>query len=225
MCFDGIVMVNWMSGMRSPKMGELARQRRARDLWISRGHIYASLVGAAVMVCSAFAVGYDLGARTGLEAKAVTGSFSGQVASADLVELLARVETSAVRDGGVQALTFPSTLEGEVVGPREHVGGSFETSVRAVWNGGPAGTPVADERPEGRYTVEVQRHVDVIDARELRDVLRGVGMPAWVGVDRVDGDVQYRVSIGGFSGRRSAEDALAKVSELIPAAHPRLIER
>ena len=37
-------------------MSELARQRNARDIWISRGHLYAMAAGGALAVLASFAL-------------------------------------------------------------------------------------------------------------------------------------------------------------------------
>ncbi|MFK7930464.1 MAG: hypothetical protein AB8H79_19910 [Myxococcota bacterium] len=91
-------------------MGELARQRRARDLWISRSHLWALGVGVVAATAIAFFAGWSL-ARP---ASSGTGVAVGAAEPADesLVELLARVDANAVAGNGVEHLTFPDALGG-----------------------------------------------------------------------------------------------------------------
>lgn len=206
-------------------MGDLVRQRRARDLWISRGHLRAGVVGVAVGVMGAFTRGYSVGVRSADDAVPAATQFTSEVPTAALVELLARVETSASRNGGVDALTFPEALRGGLMGPTQRVDGGEDAALRQLLAADAQVRPPVDDRPPGRFTVEVQHHGDVIDARELRDVLRNEGMAAWVGVERIDGEVLYRVSVGGFGKKSEAESALGAVAALLPAAAPKLIER
>jgi len=46
-----------------------------------------------------------------------------------------------------------------------------------------------------------------------------------VGVERVDGALTYKVSVGGYGRRASAEQALSEIEERVPLARPQLVER
>ena len=89
-------------------MSELARRRRARDLWISRGHVWAALAAAALIGLAGFIGGWWMaGSRTASPAAPV-------VTTADeaLVDLLARVDRRVVAHDGAETLTFPDALMG-----------------------------------------------------------------------------------------------------------------
>ena len=89
-------------------MGELARRRNARDLWISHGHLRAVGVGVVSLLIAAFVAGASL-QRTPAEEQAEATWLADQ-ADAELVELLARVDAAAEPDGGLRRLTFPTAL-------------------------------------------------------------------------------------------------------------------
>jgi len=168
-------------------MGELARRRDARDIWIARGHLHAAVAFGLFAVAAAFALGHQMGSAN-QRADMRTGAFVEGVAGSDLVALLARVDASDDLDGGVASLTFPDQLAvaGDVIG--------------------------ADPVPSGRFTVEAGRYESGEQARAVRDHLRAGGLSAWVGVERVAGRLQYRVGVGGFSVRDDADQAISEVA-------------
>jgi len=208
-------------------MGDLARRRSGRDIWISRGHVWAVSAGAVVAATLAFGVGFASGRASAPVEIADVQTFASTVPDEALVELLARVEAGAARDGGIEELTFPDALRGRIAGP---------TSAAPAIDGGtgvvvevPAGdfAEVSAEPPaqQGHFVILVERFRDVLDARSLRDDLREAGLPTWVGVERVDGALTYKVSVGGYGRRASAEQALSEIEERVPLARPQLVER
>ena len=91
-------------------MSDLERRREARDLWISRGHIFSAGVGVSLLLVGAFAVGYRMGAA---EQDGHVAEPSLEVVESDrqLQELLERLD--ALKDPtGVDALTFPDLKKG-----------------------------------------------------------------------------------------------------------------
>lgn len=176
-------------------MGELAARHRARDLWVSRSHLAAAAAGAIVLSLTTFALGYTLGRSEGT-ADVPRGA---PVVLADaarddaLVELLARVESTATADGGVQALTFPDTLKG---GP-----GSGEA----------LGLGPADPAPPGRFTILVVSTSSRAEAEATRERLRAAGLEAWMRAELVGGKPRWRVSVGGHPTEESAAEALPAV--------------
>ena len=90
-------------------MGELARRRSARDLWISRGHLWAIATGAVLLTVVAFSLGVSAGRADGAIGEQ---DRLGPAPDDQLVTLLARVEASMDPTGGVRELTFPDALLG-----------------------------------------------------------------------------------------------------------------
>lgn len=198
-------------------MSELARRRSARDLWISRGHLYAMGTGAAFAVLAAFAAGYVTG-RGSVEAGLPSAQrYAGDAGDVALVELLARVDATATPDGGVLELTFPDALAGRAV----------EAPAIEPVPPAPEGAevpPVAVELPEagdtpppGRWTVAAVATDARVDADRVAADLRSREVEAWVGVEQVDGQARYRVSVGGWGSRTEAEGALSRLAPVIEA--------
>lgn len=168
-------------------MGELARQRRGRDLRITWSHLGAIVVASGLACVLSFGVGVRVGGGDTVQAEAV--SFTGEATRDDLIELLARVEASGEVKGGVQSLTFPDALT------QSSGGGLLE----------------AERAPSGRFHVEVGRLHDVALARALRDHLREAGCQAWVGADLQGGVMTWRVSVGGYGLEEVATESLVDV--------------
>ncbi len=191
-------------------MGELARRRSARDLWVSRSHLWAAATGALLLAVTAFSLGVLVAGGDEAHAGAVGEAWSLPGAPDDsLVELLARVEASADPSGGVGSLTFPEVLRGEAVPellPEEpEPVGSAAGALPPP--GGPP-VPLADPAPVGAYTAVVLRTPSFDRAAALRDQLRGRDLPAWVGVERVAGALRYRVGLGGYPDAEAARAGL-----------------
>lgn len=181
--------------------GDLARRRSARDVWISRSHVWAAGIGAVLSIAVSFGAGYTLGRSE--PPPAPRDGYAGQAADDELVEVLARVDANVTTDGGVQSLTFPDTLTAPVEG---------------------------DPPPPGRYTIEVARFGAVQVARPLRDHLREANLPAWIGVERVGGTPTYHVAVGGYPAEKVAETALEGITEAVttydgPAGVPEVVDK
>jgi hypothetical protein len=95
-------------------MADLSRQRRARDLAVTPGHLRAAAIVIVGFAIAAFAAGWATG-RTGTlpEGRPSVSSVGEQ----DLVELLARVDSRAVAGDAMDSLTFPDTLTGVAEDP------------------------------------------------------------------------------------------------------------
>lgn len=89
-------------------MSELTRRRHARDIWISRGHLWAAGVAMVLVGLGGFVAGWW---AAGSRSPAVAPT---QIATSDeaLIDLLARVDARVVSHDGVDALTFPDALTG-----------------------------------------------------------------------------------------------------------------
>lgn len=192
-------------------MGELAKRRGARDLWISRGHLWAGAFAVLALCVGSFAAGFRVG-RTQPVGGTEQRSAGAPVEDAALVDLVARVEATATPDGGVRELRYPQALSGGEVPlpvPTDPHGAPPPIEVPA------SATPVlaVDPLPDGTFGVIVERFPSSAQALARRDELRGKQLPAWLGVERVGGELVSVLWIGGFSDRAAAEGAR---SELVP---------
>lgn len=177
-------------------MSELARRRRARDLWISRGHLWA--LGAAVVLIGVIA--FTLGATlVGGTSPGAVDAAAATTTDESLVDLLARVDNRAVAQDGVDTLTFPDTLSGVADDP-------------AV----PTATP--DSRQEsvvapggvGRRPFDLVLHTDDdAQAAVLAAALVGSGWSARVET----GDPGSRVIVDGGDDLETARDRQAQLRE------------
>lgn len=187
-------------------MGELARSRRGRDLHLSHGHLAAGAVGVAVLCLTSFVLGVRFsGGSVEVERPS---HYTGQVADGELVALLARVESAGDLNGGVSEMTFPSALTAS--------------------SGGGVGD--MGEQPRGAFHIELARFADVAKARALRDHLREAGTQAWVAAELRGGVMAWRVAVGGYDGRATADAAIGEVEAALeewtgPAVSPRIVSR
>ena len=67
-------------------MGELAKRRRARDLWISRGHLWAAGVGVVLVAAISFFAGVTVGRSADDESDAASLTRRAGVGSSRLPE-------------------------------------------------------------------------------------------------------------------------------------------
>jgi hypothetical protein len=185
-------------------MGELARQRNARDMWLSKSHLQAMLTGTLLLVGTAFGVGFLVG-------KGPTKTEAGQVVSHDesLVALLAQVEASQRPRSGVDSLTFPTVLEGQPGAAAEIAAPSQpappEDVVTAVAGGA---AEVGDPVPPGTHTIVAARFTDLESAKALKAKVAATGQPAWMSLDIIEGKPTITVSIGGYDDEATARQAL-----------------
>jgi len=192
-------------------MGDLARRRAARDLWISRGHLKAALVGAFLLSGVSFGVGYVLGADAPAAAAPRGTGFVAQVPGEDLVELLARVEATRSPDGAVEALTFPDSLSGAAPAQGPVAPGPADDAEPVAFVTPPTDGPAVQAPPEGIFTLRVSEVGTVEAARALAAQIEVEGLQPWVGAEIRDGELRYTVSLGGFASERAAAAALEEV--------------
>ncbi|MEZ4241257.1 MAG: SPOR domain-containing protein [Myxococcota bacterium] len=198
-------------------MSELARRRNARDMWISRGHLAAAASGAASLAVASFAVGVFLGTHR----RAPEVDPAPFTPDDSLVELLARVETTAALPGGVdEAMTFPDLLRDGGPKPKPPPAESARPPEQLDLG---AGAPVlADAPPPGEFTLVVARGDDADTIRAEVADLRQRGLAAWVSAAIVDGRWSYRVAVGGYPDEAAARHALAlaRAAEVPAAVEP-----
>jgi hypothetical protein len=211
-------------------VGDLERQRDARDMWISRGHLVAMAAGTLVLAGTTFALGFTVGRST-----APPAALAAADGDRDLVDLLARVESSSRPHGGVDALTFPDALEGSPTGPApmpDAAIGSLPTDVAptdaALQTPLPVGAPVVlapngvaepvgDAPHPGAYTIEVSRFDEAAGAEALKRRLMGTGLDAWISLNTSDGRGTWRVDVAAYPDEPSAGGALADVTARVKA--------
>jgi hypothetical protein len=203
-------------------MGELARRLDARDLWISRGHVWAAGLGAAFVAVIAFSVGVLVGSGEPAHASGVDPLGLSQAPDDSLVELLARVEASADPTGGVSALTFPDALRGVEQPDVPRAPAAF--SGAATIDAGVAEAPVADAPPAGAFTIVVSRTSDEQFARAQRDQLRARDLPVWLDSERVGGEPAWRVCLGGYPTAEDASADLAAYGSVLPVVAAAVVE-
>ena len=224
-------------------MGDLARRRNARDLWISRSHLWALGAGVAVLGITTFLLGISLGRAEAGRMDDAPRTLVAEVPDDALVELLARVEASADPLGGIDLLTFPGELS-RVIEPIVAVGPPLPADLvplllqppppvvadapelLEVDAGAVAMTPIADTRPPGAFTVQVlvlEGPDGAAEAVGMRNDLRKNGLDAWVASELVSGTPRYRVSVGGYGAEAEAVAAVAAVHEKTPGLTPTVV--
>jgi hypothetical protein len=209
-------------------MNDLTRRRNARDIWISRGHLIAGACLAVTMSATSFGLGFVVGRDVPEERSAAVAEPA--IPDAALLELLARVESSATLDGAVDVLTFPDALRGEPGGapsvPEAPAPSTAAIRIAAPTDAGrsdDAPQPVrGDAPPAGAFTVVVGRGEDLAAMRALQAKLGGAGLTAWIGAEIVDGVAGYRVAVGGYP---TAEAASAALPIVHAAGLPGTVER
>ena len=209
-------------------MGELARERKARDFRISQGHLHAGFAAVCLSLSIAFAAGLLVGQRRAVSAEATAEGVIGAVPGESLVALLARVDAASDPHAGVDRLTFPQVLRGDAsaVVP--------QAPPTPAWSGviepGRRGVAVdADPPPSGRIVVEIGSFQDLDVARSVRDHLRSRRLSAWMTIEQVDGMRTHRVGVGGFTSDAEARAMLAEVEKILPTSPaaqgaPRIVE-
>jgi cell division septation protein DedD len=80
----------------------------------------------------------------------------------------------------------------------------------------PATTTTTVRRPTaseatGNYTIQVSAHTSIEKARLVEDQLRSAGYNSYIVESMVNGTQYYRVRVGSFTTKSSAEDALVKL--------------
>lgn len=186
-------------------MNDLTRRRNARDVWISRGHLAAAGSLAVVMSVTSFGLGFLVG-RDGPET-APTVAVTPYVPDDALIELLARVESSATSDGAVDVLTFPDALRGDP-GGAPNVPAPTEPNTESVQIAAAPSAEPGDRPVPGAFTVVVGKGEDVAAMRALQAKLGAAGLTAWIGAEIVDGVPAYRVAVGGYATAEAAAAAL-----------------
>lgn len=203
-------------------MGELARRRQARDLWISRNHVRAGAAIGAFLLVAAFAAGASTATRE--VAYVDSPAWLEKTADTELVELLARVDAAGEPDGGLSRLTFPTALASdEAISVAPPYGEKALSSTHIVTSGGGAST--ATPLPLG-WAVVIE-DLSAEKAAEVADRISGVGVEDVRVDERIVGGVhQLRVGVGGLDSQADATALLLRVRQAptSEAARARVVE-
>ena len=210
-------------------MGDLARRRNARDLWISRGHLYAVAIAGLVLAGTMFTIGQALGRSAAAEASHRRPLIS-DIPDQALVELLARVESSSDPLGGIELLTFPEDLSRVpvpivAVGPPlpadlatemvpEAPAAEAVPTLLEIPAGLVSAPLISEAMPVGPWVASVARFAGAERAKDavaLRNALHQAGFDARVRSELRSGQPHYAVLLGGFADEASLR---AKASEL-----------
>ena len=186
-------------------MGELARRRHAKDLWISFGHVRAGAIAFLAIVTGAFVAGYSVaGSAENLAPDQVP--WLADAADQELVDLLARVDASAEADGGLSRLGFPEMLS-EADADLPVPSGELAVAGGITVATGADAMLAATDMPEG--WVLWATYDSLADLRTAYDRLSRGRVEGWRMVRLDDGSM--RVGLLGLDSRASAEAALLRV--------------
>jgi len=181
-------------------MGDMASKRNARDLWISKGHL-----GAAVVLCLAMTLGaYALGHLWGASSVDCSDTPQNGLEPSDggVVELLDRIEGSAVDPEGEQTLTYPKVLVNDEKPEGDLPERSQQPVERASVPAGKVNGPVV-------VVGQIQR-----GEVALQMALKQMGQGKLVG-RQVDNGIQT-VMIAGFDNLGEAQRHLVTIQEQYP---------
>lgn len=194
-------------------MGELARRRNARDLWISHGHLRAAGVGVVSLLIAAFVAGASL--RGTPSEEGATATWLADEADAELVELLARVDAAGEPDGGLSRLTFPTALAaGEAVPVAPPFEGPGVGATHAALGAGPGAASVA-VLPPGWAVLRSTASRAQADA--IASVLGSHGLSGVAVEEKLtDGKREVRVGIAGLTSRAEADALQLRLQSLAP---------
>ena len=194
-------------------MSELTRRRNARDLWVSRSHLWAAAASAGIAILLAFLVGTVVGRAAARSERAEQlDGYSDE----DLVSLLARIEASGSRAGGAEHLTYPEALTGQPV--EIAIPAAPELPGRVDVAPPPLVTmPGVSAPPSTGVGALVLRTADAELARTRLEALVSASLPVWVRVERNAGVDVVEVGVGPWEDQDSGVVATAGQSALMPS--------
>ncbi|HMV68181.1 MAG TPA: SPOR domain-containing protein [Myxococcota bacterium] len=208
-------------------MSDLERRRDARDVWVSRSHLHAAVVAAALLSLTCFGLGFLAGRHQAVtSAEQREGSLADAVPGRDLLAVLAEVERTSL-SSATSAMQYPDLLR-KGASPQVPAEPARPPGVAADVPS-PVTAPFdADPVPGGAFTVEVGVFSDVAGARAARDHLRQRELAAWWWLERVDGVAAYHVAVGGFATQGEADAEVVRVAAVAqtgptPGAAPRVV--
>jgi SPOR domain len=188
---------------RETVTSDLVRRRQSRDLWISRGHLYAMVVLLIISAATSFVIGFVLG-RDAVPAPLPAADVA--PADEELVRVLSNIER-ATHPSGVELVGAPGALERAPAAPTVASDAPAPTATALV-------TSAPPQNPEG-YVPPADHHFTVVAGEgssraELEPVGRALaerGLHVWYRLSVVDGAPRFRVAIASYA--TSEEAALA----------------
>lgn len=196
-------------------LSELARQRDAREVWVSRSHLHAALVASLVGVFIAFLMGFYVGQRRVRTVESPqTGFVRGDDAGQDLLKLLYDVEIATVRPDEdlvrteAQQLGKESVVDVPSAVPEPGIDVAIPKAIGQVENGD-YGTV------EGPFAVKVLSTPEAEVAKQLARELQAEGRQVSTQLQRVEGAPEYTVWVGGCANKEEAEAAVASLQEAV----------
>lgn len=177
---------------RETVTGELLRRRNARDMWISRGHLYAIVMLVVVSSATFFVVGFVLGRHVLPPERIEAGA---NAADDELARVLTSIDMGTHPVGGERPGT-PARAERPAPSSLSvPAGDGLPPPVDAA-------APPVDEA--SLYTVVVGESATQLEAGALEASLLAHGLWAWTEYSLVDGAPQFRVAVGGYDSAEGA---------------------
>lgn len=182
---------------RETATGDLLRRRRARDLWISRGHLYGFVALVVVASATFFLGGFVVG--RGSVASVERGSEE-RAADDELARVLSSIEVGRLRGAPRQVVRGARDYDAAPIEAPGEGAPADEPAAQLAGAGVATGElpPPVDLPPSSLYTVVVREVASAAEASELEAGLTRRGLSAWVQAALVDGATVYRVAVGGY---------------------------
>ena len=202
-------------------MRDVSKLRGEREIWITRGHLWALAVTTLCIGLLSFFVGLLVGRSEWLRpepAQDNTALVSPALEVDALDEFLARVEEAATKDAPEEVLTFPGMLPGGEVEepPEEHID---DPPLQTIVKPGreqpvpPVKTPVTSTLPKGGWAIQVGSYTTEGEADARMEEVSARGVECYKVSAVVDGITRHRLRVGGFRTRQDATDALGSISD------------
>ncbi|MBN1336631.1 MAG: SPOR domain-containing protein [Deltaproteobacteria bacterium] len=197
----------------------MSRLKGQREIWITRGHLWALGATTVFIGILAFFVGLLLGrGDSAPEPEVQTASLlPPDVENDTLDELLARVEEASRERGRGEPLTFQGTLPAGTTAPLPEPGaepgpeGVVVPPARQSPEP-PDAEPEAGEVPQDGWAVQVGSYSSASEADQRIADLSDRGVAAYRVSALVGGSTWHRVRVGGFDSREAADAARARVA-------------
>lgn len=206
-------------------MSDLARQRDARDVWVSRSHLHAAVAAALLLSLASFGAGFLAGRHQAVtSAERRDGALVDAVPGRDLLAVLAEVERTSLTSA-TSAMQYPDLL-GKGSAPQVPAEPARPAGVSAEVAAPGEMVFEADVQPASPFTVEVGVFDKVAEARLVREHLRQNGLAGWWWLERVGGAPRYHVCVGGFDSQVEADAEVLRVAPIVqtgplPGAAPK----